>query len=77
MKDRKLLIPIRCTTREFYLHKPRAGRNDWHEIRRNPRRTAAPADSEVPLRPDSWIAGTGIHGGHAGSDRVSDVRRRL
>ena len=30
MKDRKLLIPVRCTTREFYLHKPRAGRNDWH-----------------------------------------------
>lgn len=29
MKDRKLLIPVRCTTREVYLDKPRAGRNDW------------------------------------------------
>ncbi len=30
MKDRKLLIPVRCTTRKFYLHPPPAGRNDWH-----------------------------------------------
>jgi hypothetical protein len=30
MKDPKLLIPVRCTTRKFYLHKPPAGRNDWH-----------------------------------------------
>jgi integrase len=30
MKDPKLLIPIRCTTRKFYLHKPPPGRNDWH-----------------------------------------------
>jgi integrase len=30
MKDRKLLIPVRCTTRKFYLHAPPAGRNDWH-----------------------------------------------
>src|SRR5882757_2601329 len=30
MKDRKLLIPIRCTMRKFYLHKPPPGRNDWH-----------------------------------------------
>ena len=30
MKNRKLLIPVRCTTRKFYLHSPPAGRNDWH-----------------------------------------------
>src|SRR6478672_12547226 len=30
MKDRKLLIPVRATTRKFYLHPPPAGRNDWH-----------------------------------------------
>jgi integrase len=30
MKDRKLLIRVRCTTRKFYLHPPRPGRNDWH-----------------------------------------------
>src|SRR5215471_17881122 len=29
-KDPKLLVPVRCTTRKFYLHKPPAGRNDWH-----------------------------------------------
>src|SRR4030095_13849187 len=30
MKDPKLLILVRCTTRKFYLHKPPPGRNDWH-----------------------------------------------
>ena len=30
MKDRKLLIPVRSTTRKFYLHHPPPGRNDWH-----------------------------------------------
>jgi hypothetical protein len=30
MKDRKLLIRVRSTTRKFYLHPPRPGRNDWH-----------------------------------------------
>jgi integrase len=30
MKNRKLLIPVRCTTRKFYLHSPPSGRNDWH-----------------------------------------------
>jgi integrase len=30
MKDRKLLVPVRCTTRKFYLHRPPPGRNDWH-----------------------------------------------
>lgn len=30
MKDRKLLIRVRSTTRKFYLHPPRLGRNDWH-----------------------------------------------
>jgi integrase len=30
VKDPKLLIPVRCTTRKFYLHKPPPGRNDWH-----------------------------------------------
>src|SRR4029453_5243859 len=30
VKDRKLLIPVRCTTRNLYLHRPPPGRNDWH-----------------------------------------------
>ena len=30
MKDQKLLIPVRSTTRKFYLHHPPPGRNDWH-----------------------------------------------
>lgn len=30
VKDRKLLIPVRCTTRKFYLQAPPLGRNDWH-----------------------------------------------
>jgi integrase len=30
VKDRKLLIPVRCTTRNLYLHRPPLGRNDWH-----------------------------------------------
>src|SRR6266550_1645325 len=30
MKNRKLLIPVRCTTRKFYLQHPPPGRNDWH-----------------------------------------------
>jgi integrase len=30
VKERKLLIPTRCTTRKFYLHGPPPGRNDWH-----------------------------------------------
>src|SRR5947199_3656922 len=30
MKNRKLLVPVRCTTRKFYLHSPRSDRNDWH-----------------------------------------------
>jgi integrase len=30
VKDRKLLIPVRCTTRKFYLQAPPPGRNDWH-----------------------------------------------
>jgi integrase len=30
VKDRKLLIPVRCTTRNLYLHGPPPGRNDWH-----------------------------------------------
>jgi integrase len=29
MKERKLLVPVRCTTRKFFLHPPPAGRNDW------------------------------------------------
>jgi len=37
VKERKLLIPVRCTTRKFYLHHPPPGRNDWHV------RFAAPA----------------------------------
>jgi integrase len=30
MGDRKLLVPVRCTTRKFYLQRPPKGRNDWH-----------------------------------------------
>ena len=30
MKNPKLLIPIRCTTRKIYLQSPPQGRNDWH-----------------------------------------------
>lgn len=30
MKDPKLLVPVRCTTRKFYLQRPPQGRNDWH-----------------------------------------------
>jgi integrase len=30
MKDAKLLIPVRCTTRKIYLQRPPPGRNDWH-----------------------------------------------
>ena len=30
MKNRKLLVPVRCTTRKFYLQPPPLGRNDWH-----------------------------------------------
>jgi hypothetical protein len=30
VKERKLLIPTRCTTRKFYLRRPLPGRNDWH-----------------------------------------------
>ena len=30
MKERKLLVPVRCTTRKFFLHPPPPGRNDWH-----------------------------------------------
>src|SRR5256885_8742186 len=30
MKNWKLLIPVRCTTRKFYLQPPPPGRNDWH-----------------------------------------------
>lgn len=30
MKNRKLLIPVRCTTRKFYLQSPPAGKNDWY-----------------------------------------------
>jgi hypothetical protein len=30
VKDRKLLVAVRCTTRNLYLHRPPPGRNDWH-----------------------------------------------
>jgi hypothetical protein len=30
VKNPKLLIPVRCTTRKFYLQSPPPGRNDWH-----------------------------------------------
>jgi len=30
MKNRKLLIPVRYTTRKFYLQPPPPGRNNWH-----------------------------------------------
>jgi hypothetical protein len=30
MKNPKLLIPVRCTTRKIYLQPPPQGRNDWH-----------------------------------------------
>src|SRR5262249_9674429 len=30
MKNPKLLVPVRCTMRKFYLHSPPPGRNDWH-----------------------------------------------
>jgi hypothetical protein len=30
VKERKLLIPARCTTRKFYLQPPAPGRNGWH-----------------------------------------------
>ncbi len=30
MKDRKLRIPVRCSTRKFFLLPPPPGRNDWH-----------------------------------------------
>ena len=30
MKDPRLLIPVRCTTRKIFLQHPPAGRNDWH-----------------------------------------------
>jgi len=30
VKDPKLLIRVRCTTRKFYLQLPPPGRNDWH-----------------------------------------------
>jgi hypothetical protein len=30
MKNPKLLIPVRCTTRKIYLQCPPPGRNDWH-----------------------------------------------
>ncbi len=36
MKNRKLLIPVRCTTRKFYLHSPPSGRNDWQCDLRHP-----------------------------------------
>src|SRR5438477_4025555 len=30
MKNPRLLIPVRCTTRKIFLQHPPAGRNDWH-----------------------------------------------
>jgi integrase len=30
MKNRKLLVPVRCTTRKFYLQPPPSGKNDWY-----------------------------------------------
>jgi Phage integrase family. len=30
VKNRKLLVPVRCTTRNFYLHPPPPGKNDWY-----------------------------------------------
>ncbi|HWN24531.1 MAG TPA: hypothetical protein VNN16_05435, partial [Candidatus Sulfotelmatobacter sp.] len=30
MKNRKLLVPVRCTTRKFYLQPPPPGKNDWY-----------------------------------------------
>src|SRR5215813_10267000 len=30
VKNRKLLVPVRCTTRKFYLQPPPAGKNDWY-----------------------------------------------
>jgi hypothetical protein len=30
MKNAKLLIPVRCTTRKIYLQPPPPGHNDWH-----------------------------------------------
>src|SRR5215212_6648809 len=44
MKDRKLLIPVRCTTRKFYLQPPPRGRNDWH-VRFCPPRVEGSSDS--------------------------------
>jgi len=30
VKNRKLLVPVRSTTRKFYLHPPPPGKNDWY-----------------------------------------------
>jgi len=30
IKGRKLLVPVRCTTRKFYLQPPPTGKNDWY-----------------------------------------------
>src|SRR5438045_5858335 len=30
MKNPRLLVPVRCTTRKIFLQHPPAGRNDWH-----------------------------------------------
>jgi hypothetical protein len=30
VKNRKLLVPVRCTTRKFYLQPPPPGKNDWY-----------------------------------------------